>query len=699
MAGVCLILGVLLVLSWPDLSSTLPPEDGTPPSPVASDSPPPPAIAPFDTQMAKEHQAVWARHLGVPVEYENSIGMRFVLIPPGEFDMGSTEAEVARLLDEAKAKNLSSWYIERLSSEAPRHRVRITKPFWLSRHEVTRGQFRRFVDDTGYQTEGERDGKGSPGLVNGRWVQELIWNRELGVEKADDHPVVHLAWHDASAFAQWLSRKEGTKCHLPTDTQWEYACRAGTTTSWYSDDNEAGLKEQAWFKDNSKGGTHPVGLLRANAWGLYDMHGNVSEWCQDCGGNAENWEGFSPLEDPAGPSASAFRVYRGGSWSSDSSGCRAAYHDWDAPSRRNDDLGFRIARTVLVAAGWAASPHQGGEGYPLGPLPATDRPTPKLPDPAARLPIAAATTSQQFGPAPPLAVAPFDAKKAQEHQAAWAEYLGVPVKYTNSIGMDFRLIPAGEFLMGTPSEVLTEIITRAQSQMSHWTRFLPSETPQHSVRLPDPIYAATREVTFRQFAGFVSETGYVTETERAGGVAVFTREKRPQHIWRNRAFAPTDDSPVVLISWNDAQAFCRWLSGKPGENVHRLPTEAEWEFFCRAGDSGLGPIRPDAENPFGLERLLEWVTPCVGEWCEDRPRTYTPRQEIAPFGTAGYCRVLRGFRLASEPRFSERFVRAPLASSELGFRLVSLVKSSKRALHGEESKKSEPNANQERPSS
>ncbi len=173
-------------------------------------------MAPFDAKKAKEHQAAWAKYLGVEVESENSIGMRFVLIPPGEFDMGSTEAEVAKLLEQAKATNQPSWYIDRLPAEAPKHRVRITKPFWLGRHEVTRGQFRRFVEDRGYQTEAERDGKGGYGLVDGQWKQEprFVWNRDLGFEQADDHPVVNVTWNDVTAFCAWLSEKEGEKSSL-----------------------------------------------------------------------------------------------------------------------------------------------------------------------------------------------------------------------------------------------------------------------------------------------------------------------------------------------------------------------------------------------------------------------------------------------------------------------------------------------------
>jgi len=144
---------------------------------------PPPAVAPFDAATARRHQERWAKHLGVPVELENSIGMKFVLIPPGEFDMGSTDEEVASLLQEAKATKQPGYYIGRLPSEAPEHRVRITKPFWLCRHEVTRGQFRQFVDDRQYQAEAERDGKGGFGRLAGSMVSTSKIRVSCGIQK------------------------------------------------------------------------------------------------------------------------------------------------------------------------------------------------------------------------------------------------------------------------------------------------------------------------------------------------------------------------------------------------------------------------------------------------------------------------------------------------------------------------------------
>jgi len=307
---------------------------------------PPPAVAPFDAAKAKEHQAAWAKYLGVAAESENSLGMRFVLIPPGEFDMGSTQEELAKLLEQAKATNQPSWQIDRLSSEAPKHRVRISKPFWLGVHEVTRGQFRRFVDDSGYQTEAERDGTGGYGLVDGQWKQDprFVWNTDPGFEQTDDRPVVNVSWNDVTAFCAWLSEKEGEKSCLPSEAQWEYACRAGTTTRWYSGDDEDALKEHAWFSFNAANKSHPVGQKSPNAWSLYDIHGNVWEWCQDWW--AVDYYAVSPLDDPTGAAGGSFRLLRGGSWYDVASGCRASYRRWHTPGDRREDRGSRLTRAV-----------------------------------------------------------------------------------------------------------------------------------------------------------------------------------------------------------------------------------------------------------------------------------------------------------------------------------------------------------------
>jgi formylglycine-generating enzyme required for sulfatase activity len=153
-----------------------------------------------------------------------------------------------------------------------------------------------------------------------------------------------VSWNDVTAFCAWLSEKEGEPSHLPTEAQWEYACRAGTTTAWYSGDDEGALKDHAWFILNAGWKTHPVGQKSPNAWGLYDMHANVSEWCQDWFG--DRYHATSPMDDPTGASGGPIRVDRGGGWRRDASYCRASCRGGSGRVGRYDDLGFRLARTV-----------------------------------------------------------------------------------------------------------------------------------------------------------------------------------------------------------------------------------------------------------------------------------------------------------------------------------------------------------------
>jgi formylglycine-generating enzyme required for sulfatase activity len=324
---------------------------------------PPPAIAPFDSQKAKEHQEAWAKHLGVPVETTNSIGMKLVLIPPGEFDMGASQAEMDQQVDKAKLWKLNEWMIASYRSEGPRHRVRITSPFCLGKHEVTVGQFRQFVDATGYKTEAENDGKGAEGLDlatgQGKREPRYTWLYP-GFRQPDEHPAVCVTWNDAKAFCDWLGGKENVTYRLPTEAEWEYSCRAGTTSSYFAGDDEHSLQGFAHIPNLATAAgnpligvsvdwndgfpfTAPVGQFKPNALGLHDMHGNVWEWCAD-------WLGFdyyakSPREDPAGPPSGVAdaHVLRGGQGLGDvawrcRSACRGAgglpacYH-----------IGFRVA--------------------------------------------------------------------------------------------------------------------------------------------------------------------------------------------------------------------------------------------------------------------------------------------------------------------------------------------------------------------
>jgi formylglycine-generating enzyme required for sulfatase activity len=246
-------------------------------------------------------------------EITNSIGMRLVLIPAGKFLLGSSESDHDANQD-----------------EKPQHKVEITKAFYLGKYEVTRGQFRKFVADNGYKTTSEKTG--------GR----ATW-RDPGINQTDEHPVVWVTWPDAKAFCDWLSQKEGKNYRLPTEAEWEYSCRAGTTTRFQSGDNADSLKRVARFGLNYDQGTAPVGQLEPNAFGLYDMNGNVWEWCADW--YDLNYYRSSPAQDPHGPSAGSLRVFRGSTCFGKPRDCRAASRFRGVPASRIDVLGFRV---VLV---------------------------------------------------------------------------------------------------------------------------------------------------------------------------------------------------------------------------------------------------------------------------------------------------------------------------------------------------------------
>lgn len=322
------------------------------PSAVPPVSPEPPALAvvPFDAEKAREHQVVWAKHLGVPVEMANSLGMKFVLIPPGEFEMGSTQEDVDQRLKEAKQKNDPEWYRETIPREAPRHRARLTKPFYLGTCEVAVGAFRRFVDQTGYRTDAEKDGKGGFSLVAKKgWAQkaEFVWHHP-SFAQTDAHPVIQVSWNDAAAFCQWLGRSDGNAYRLPTDAEWEYACRAGSAWRFSFGDDEKLLGEYAWHLGNAGGNTHPVGEKKANAFGLHDMEGNVREWCEDW--FAPDYYAKAPLSDPAGPESGAWRVTRGNVWNDISAIFRCTCRTGNALTHRDANIGFRVACTIPLKA-------------------------------------------------------------------------------------------------------------------------------------------------------------------------------------------------------------------------------------------------------------------------------------------------------------------------------------------------------------
>ena len=317
------------------------------PSANAQQSTPPPlsAAARLHAEPAREQEESRERRRDELDVMINSIDMKLVLIPDGDYLMGSPGTERGRVR-----------YVE-----GPQRRIWITEPFYLGVYEVTVGQFRQFVEDTDYRTEPERDGQGGWGWNRTRRVFEgrspkYTW-RNTGFLQTDAHPVVNVTWNDAVAFCRWLSEVEGDEYRLPTEAEWEYACRAGTTTAYYHGDHPAGLAHvgnvagvtarttlpgcTAKAARDDYVVTLPVGRFRDNEFGLYDMHGNVWEWCAD-------WYDLgyyrrSPEENPAGAAYGSLRVTRGGSWSVGPRSSRSASRNAFGPGTRSHDLGFRVA--------------------------------------------------------------------------------------------------------------------------------------------------------------------------------------------------------------------------------------------------------------------------------------------------------------------------------------------------------------------
>jgi formylglycine-generating enzyme required for sulfatase activity len=262
--------------------------------PAEQPAPPMPRL-PLDEKQVRELQASWAERFGLDRSLTNSLGMKLVLIPGGRFDMGPNGS---------------------------RYRVTLGKLYYLGETEVTLGQYRRFKPDHAV-----------PG-------SEAEFNK-------DAYPAANVSWKEARSFCSWLSeqaaeKEAGRVYALPTEAQWEWAARAGTTTTRHFGDTDKGQAEYSWFnvtytpnpRNESMGrGRHPVAQLKPNVWGLYDMLGNVWEWCEDRHGDPATGEERDP-------------VMRGGSWRSGAFHCTAVAFDPGAPEQRGDNIGFRVACRV-----------------------------------------------------------------------------------------------------------------------------------------------------------------------------------------------------------------------------------------------------------------------------------------------------------------------------------------------------------------
>ncbi|MGA2031339.1 MAG: formylglycine-generating enzyme family protein [Thermoguttaceae bacterium] len=239
----------------------------------------------------------------IVIDLGGGVKLEMALIPAGEFLMGSPDSD----------NNAGG-------DEKPQHRLRITRPFYLGKHLVTQEQWQAVTGNNPSHFKGPKN------------------------------PVETVSWDDCQQFLEKLNAKAGPlpagegEFRLPTEAQWEYACRAGSTTRYCFGDEESGLGEYAWYAANSGDKTHPVGEKKPNAWGLYDMHGNVWEWCQDW--YDSGYYAKSPTDDPTGAANGSDRVDRGGGWSLVARLCRSAHRYFNGPGGRGINLGLRVSRVA-----------------------------------------------------------------------------------------------------------------------------------------------------------------------------------------------------------------------------------------------------------------------------------------------------------------------------------------------------------------
>jgi sulfatase modifying factor 1 len=511
-------------------------------------------------------------------EIKNSVGMKLLFIPPGKFLMGSPEREPGREAQEVQ------------------HEVELTKGFYLGTHEVTVGQFKQFVADTKYQTDGEKDSKGAYGINEAGKIEEMharfTW-KSPGFVQTDDHPVVDVSWNDAKAFCKWLSEKEQKTYRLPTEAEWEYACRAGTKTAYvHGDDPErlaaigngadatARAKYPGWsIGIQAKDGyvfTAPTGQFKANAFGLHDMHGNVWEWCEDW--YDPNSYPKEQVVDPTGPVTGTARVQRGGGWSSDSKRCRSAARIGRHPSEyRGCYLGFRIA---LVLSKQDAAAHNSASSALVEHISSrvvTDH-DPKL--------------NKEFE------YLIFDLGKGVELKLVKIKAKGKSFNIGSS--QQEQEAVAKEYFGGKRSETL-DFETSCE------------------VALTDDFYLGQFEVTRAQFRRFVEDARYTTDAESSDGGYGYNEETKQfagrdkKYSWQNTGVSSAGEQhPTTNVSRNDARQFCEWLQQKCDGPVKlrevRLPGEAEWEFACRAGNTGRFCFGDEDE------RLAEFANTADATW-------------------------------------------------------------------------------------
>ncbi len=522
----------------------------------------------------------------------------FVPIRPGKFLMGSPRNEKDREPGDAKETQ---------------HEVTLTHAFEIADAPVTQAQYEAVVGT----------------------------NPSRFKESGSDAPVDQVSWEDAM---EWCRKMSETDPHfeyrLPSEAEWEYVCRAGTTTAFHFGNtlngNEAncdgnfpyGIGESGPFLRR----TSPVRRYAPNAWGVYDCHGNVLEWCQDW---YQQNLGAQPVMDPQGPANSFARVVRGGSWRHSAKLCRSAERDGYGPESRDDSIGFRPVRMKKT---------EGSDLDDVAPTKPQDSTSAGLRSPDF-IPLQDENLlrSQRTGR---------DRVDAVLRAAAKPDEPSLSTDGPRR-SLSFVSVPPGKFLMGSP-----------RSERGH-----SDDEAQY-------------EVTF--YLGFEICVTQITQAQYESVTGT-----NPSHFKKSGS-----DAPVEMVSWHDANEWCRRMSAIDVDYFYRLPTEAEWEYACRAGAKGafnvdsatLDELAYYSENsggrthPVGEKRSNAWgLHDCHGnvwEWCADwyGNRLRTPANLSPELPSHGEDRVLRGGAwdgVAQNCRSANRFRNIPIIrASNIGFRPV-----------------------------
>jgi len=496
--------------------------------------------------------------------------------------------------------------------EKPAHEVDVSA-FYIAKHEVTNRQFKAFVDANPQWRKDRID----PRYHDGDYLKD--WGRNSYPRGKADHPIVYVSWFAAKAYCEWAEGR------LPTEAEWECACRAGSTAKYCFGDRDTQLGDYAWYGENSGGSTHPVGAGKPNPWGFQDMHGNVYEWCSSM---------YQPYPYKAGDGregvsdSASSRVLRGGSWHSNEHCCRSASRTYSKPINSCRYNGFRLC--VSARAPGAAS-------LPTRPQPRLKGKLPPALEKAFMLPI---DDKDQYGnpvvtrlSAAPGAAQAGDGSKV-DPDTGWPYEI-----WLKEPRMEFVFVPAGEFMLGSARSA-REVGRTYGGQ----PEYLAQEHPRHRVRISRAFYLAKYETTQEQWRSVMGSSP-----------------------WSGRGCVKNEGRcPAVHITWEDSQRFLKKL-GQGAGGGFRLPTEAEWEYACRAGSGaaysfgdsidGLrdyawyrGNVWEAGEryaHAVGTKRPNAWglydMHGNVWDMCQDWYGPYASGTQIDPRGpTLGSGRVCRG---------------------------------------------------------